>query len=43
MLDELDTVFVEAPELAREGIAAAELADLDTPADYDAFIASVRA
>jgi molybdopterin-guanine dinucleotide biosynthesis protein A len=43
MLDELDTVYVEAAELAKEGIAAAELADLDTPADYDAFIASLRA
>ena len=43
MLDELDAVFVEEPELARMGIAALELADLDTPADYDAFIATFPA
>ncbi len=43
MLNEVDTVFVDEPELAREGIAADELADLDTPADYDAFVASLRA
>ena len=43
MLNELDTVFVDEPQLAREGIAADELADLDAPADYDAFIASLRA
>jgi molybdopterin-guanine dinucleotide biosynthesis protein A len=38
----LDAVYVEDGELAREGIAAAELDDLDTPADYEAFIASLR-
>ena len=43
MLDELDAVFVDDRELARVGIAALELADLDTPADYDAFIASLPA
>ena len=43
MLDELDAVFVNERELANAGIAASELADLDTPADYDAFIASLRA
>ena len=42
-LNELDVVYVDERDLAREGIAAAELADLDTPADYDAFIASLRA
>ena len=43
MLDELDAVFVDKPELARVGIAVDEFADLDTPADYDAFIASLPA
>ena len=43
MLNELDTVFVDEPQLAREGIATGELTDLDTPADYDAFVASLRA
>jgi molybdopterin-guanine dinucleotide biosynthesis protein A len=43
MLDELDAVFVDERELASQGIAPTELADLDTPADYDAFIASLRA
>ena len=43
MLDDLGAVFVDERELAAAGIAATELADLDTPADYDAFIASLRA
>jgi molybdopterin-guanine dinucleotide biosynthesis protein A len=43
MLNELDTVFVDEPQLARQGIATLELADLDTVADYDAFVASLRA
>jgi molybdenum cofactor guanylyltransferase len=43
MLDELDAVIVDERELARVGIAVDELADLDTPADYDAFITSLRA
>ncbi len=43
MLDELDTFFVDEPQLARVGLATLELADLDTPADYDAFVAWLRA
>ena len=43
MLDELDTVFVDERELARVGIDDLEFADLDMPADYDAFIASLPA
>jgi molybdenum cofactor guanylyltransferase len=39
----LDVVYVDERELAAAGIAAAELADLDTPADYESFIASLRA
>ena len=42
MLDELDAVFVDEGELASGGMAADEFADLDAPADYDAFIASLR-
>jgi molybdopterin-guanine dinucleotide biosynthesis protein A len=38
----LDAMWIEEAELAREGIAHAELDDLDTPADYEAFIASLR-
>jgi len=43
MLGDLDAVFVDERELAGAGIAMTELTDLDTPADYDAFIASLRA
>jgi len=43
MIDELDAVFIDDARLARAGIATMELADLDTPADYDAFVASLRA
>jgi molybdopterin-guanine dinucleotide biosynthesis protein A len=38
----LDVAYVDEPELARAGIAMSELSDLDTPADYDAFVASLR-
>jgi len=41
-LARLDVVYVDEPELAREGVALTELDDLDTPADYDAFLASLR-
>lgn len=40
-LGRLDAVFVDEAELARAGVAAGELADLDTPAEYDAFLASL--
>jgi molybdenum cofactor guanylyltransferase len=43
MLRHLDTVFVDAHDLAAAGIAMNELADLDTPEQYEAFIASLRA
>ena len=42
-LDRLDVVFVADAALVREGISLTELDDLDTPADYDAFIAALRA
>ncbi len=42
-LEGLDASYVEEPELARAGIGPTELADLDTPADYEAFIATLRA
>ena len=41
-LERLDLVIVEERELVDSGIAAAELRDLDTPADYDEFLASLR-
>jgi molybdopterin-guanine dinucleotide biosynthesis protein A len=41
-LDRLDVSYVDESELARSGISAAELHDLDTPADYEAFLASLR-
>ena len=41
-LDRLDVVYLDEAALAREGIAANEFEDLDTPADYEAFIASLR-
>jgi molybdopterin-guanine dinucleotide biosynthesis protein A len=40
-LDALDVVFVEEEQLARAGVALSELSDLDTPADYEAFLASL--
>jgi molybdopterin-guanine dinucleotide biosynthesis protein A len=40
-LDGLDVVFLEEPDLAGAGIPLSELADLDTPADYQAFLASL--
>ena len=39
----LDVVFVEEDELRAAGVAISELRDLDTPADYDAFLASLPA
>ena len=42
-LNDLDTIFVDERDLATDGIAVTELTDLDTPADYEAFIASLRA
>ncbi len=42
-LDRLNVVYVDEADLAAAGVAASELDDLDTPADYDAFIASLRA
>ena len=41
-LEHLDVVFVDTDDLHASGIAASELRDLDTPADYDAFLASLR-
>jgi hypothetical protein len=42
-LEALDVVFLDDAELAREGIGPGELVDVDTPADYQTFIASLRA
>jgi molybdopterin-guanine dinucleotide biosynthesis protein A len=42
-LDRLDLVFVDEAELTGAGVALTELDDIDTPADYDAFLASLRA
>lgn len=42
-LDTLDVAYLDDADLARAGIGADELADLDTPADYQAFLASLRA
>jgi hypothetical protein len=39
MLEGLDVAFVDLPA---PGIAASELDDLDTPADYEAFLAEQR-
>jgi molybdopterin-guanine dinucleotide biosynthesis protein A len=41
-LDGLDAVFIEEAELARAGVSLSELDDFDTPADYEAFISSLR-
>ena len=41
-LERLDVVYVGEAEFARAGVALAELDDIDTPADYDAFVASLR-
>ena len=41
-LDSLDVTYVEASDLLRVGIDTQELVDMDTPADYEAFIASLR-
>jgi molybdopterin-guanine dinucleotide biosynthesis protein A len=38
----LDVEYIDDAALARSGIAPAEFADLDTPADYEAFVAEVR-
>ena len=42
-LERLDVVFVDEDELRAAGVAGSELGDLDTPADYDAFLASLPA
>jgi molybdopterin-guanine dinucleotide biosynthesis protein A len=42
VLDALDTIFVDDAELASEGFSSREFADLDTPADYEAFLAELR-
>ena len=42
-LQGMDVLFVDDATLRAAGIANSELRDLDTPADYDAFIASLRA
>jgi len=39
----LDVLSVGEGELVEAGIAPDEVADLDTPADYEAFVASLRA
>ncbi len=41
-LERLDVVFADEDELRAAGVAASELADLDTAADYEAFLASLR-
>ncbi len=42
-LEWLDVVFVDDAALLSEGISLTELDDLDTPADYEAFLAFLRA
>jgi molybdopterin-guanine dinucleotide biosynthesis protein A len=42
-LHRLDVEYVDGRELAAAGVAANELEDLDTPEDYAAFVASLRA
>lgn len=42
VLDVIDVRFVGDDELTARGVDAVELADLDTPADYEAFLASLR-
>lgn len=37
----LDSVYVGPAELARAGVSTDELLDIDTPADYEAFVASL--
>jgi molybdopterin-guanine dinucleotide biosynthesis protein A len=41
VLASLDVAYVDDDELLRERVAARELDDLDTPAEYEAFIASL--
>jgi molybdopterin-guanine dinucleotide biosynthesis protein A len=41
-LETMDVAYVDAADLERKGIDVRELADLDTTADYDAFIASLE-
>ena len=38
LIEQLKTAYVDEDELASAGIAGQELADLDVPGDYDAFI-----
>jgi len=42
VMESLDVVSVTETDLAKAGISKDELIDLDTRADYDAFIASLR-
>jgi len=41
-LERLDVVYLGEADLTKAGIGASELTDLDTPADYEAFLASLR-
>ena len=41
-LASLDVVYADERELIRAGIAPSELDDIDTPADFDAFVASLH-
>lgn len=41
-LDSLDVTYVDQPELVASRIDPRELDDLDTPADYEAFIGEMR-
>lgn len=38
LLEQLNATYVDEDELTRAGIARQELADLNVPGDYDAFI-----
>jgi molybdopterin-guanine dinucleotide biosynthesis protein A len=42
-LDRLDVSYIDDAELTRGAVMLSEFDDLDTPADYDAFINSLRA
>ena len=38
----LDVVYIDDAALERSDVSSREFADLDTPADYEAFIAELR-
>jgi molybdopterin-guanine dinucleotide biosynthesis protein A len=42
-LDQLEVAYIDERDLTAAGVSLSELDDLDTPADYDAFITSLRA